>query len=30
MRSTFAGDPKIDDLVKMTNTVLDKIKKEIQ
>ena len=29
MTRTFAGDPKIDGLLKMTNTVLAKIKKDI-
>jgi len=29
MTRTFAGDPKIDCLLKMTNDVLAKLKKEI-
>ena len=30
MTGTFAGDTKIDGLLKMTNNVLSKLKKEIQ
>jgi hypothetical protein len=30
MIRTFAGDPKIDSLLKMTNDVLTKLRKEIR
>jgi len=30
MTRTFAGDPKIDSLLKMTNDVLIKLRKEIR
>jgi len=30
MTKTFAGDPKIDGLLKMTNDVLAKLRKEIK